>query len=765
MNQRMDIDEALLLLDRLCEDDQDSVNQIYEAVEPVISLPSDISLDTNNNSFNLSEINGIFSGIDEESITDKEDTDTDQGDTDDPDFDAATELDESTDDRELIEETQNDGTVSKVVHEGKKHGTKHKSTRLNTGETRSNERDTAESSCDESQSTEEETTDTNREVDESDIGTTTEDLNDENDTDYEDNERYSRSRKRKRNESDWKKNVRKRKRQSGLEYHDALGRKQRKREVKTKKDCQGKCKFHCSTNITSDERQALFTEFWNLTDTEKYAFYAKTSERLIKERNRSKAEKSRRQYSYRYFFVKGDETVRVCKEFYLSTLDISQRRVEYFHERKAATNEFTDKRGKHTKSKVPTDTKEFIKEHINSFPRMSSHYCRATTRKEYLAADLNMTRMYNLYVEKCTENDIVPVKSHYYRHIFNTEFNIGFHMPKKDRCDLCMEYEAQSSNNKLTRSLQDKYETHKKDKTETKTERDNDRKTNVETEAVICFDLQNVLTCPRANVSSFFYRRKLNVYNLTAHCSLDKKAYNAIWPECTAGRGANEIASALSVILKTVLEDHPSVTSFILWSDSCVPQNRNSIMTLALKTFMKNHTNIQKIEQKYCTPGHSSIQEVDNIHSHLEKGLKVAEVYSPVSLLRVMTNIRPRLSRYIQLTRDQFYNFQNAAAQLKFSTVPYSKVKHLQYSRKKKFHVNFKMCFADAVFTEVSIRGQTTRHKHANVKLPVPKPIPRRPILSKEKKADFQAMLRFMPEQDREFYVAACKIVDVNKET
>ena len=42
-----DIDEALLLLDRLCEDDVDSAYQIYEAVEPVISRPSDILLDTN----------------------------------------------------------------------------------------------------------------------------------------------------------------------------------------------------------------------------------------------------------------------------------------------------------------------------------------------------------------------------------------------------------------------------------------------------------------------------------------------------------------------------------------------------------------------------------------------------------------------------------------------------------------------------------------------------------------------------------------------
>ena len=40
-----------------------------------------------------------------------------------------------------------------------------------------------------------------------------------------------------------------------------------------------------------------------------------------------------------------------------------------------------------------------------------------------------------LYVEKCAENDMVPVKSHIYRNILNTEFIIDFHVQKKYRCE------------------------------------------------------------------------------------------------------------------------------------------------------------------------------------------------------------------------------------------------------------------------------------------------------------------------------------------
>lgn len=77
--------------------------------------------------------------------------------------------------------------------------------------------------------------------------------------------------------------------------------------------------------------------------------------------------------------------------------------------------------------------------------------------------------------------------------------------------------------NTLNEQLQQKYNLHLKNKQETLEERDSDRKLVDDTKAVICFDLQNVLTCPRANISNFFYKRKLNVYNLTAHCATSKK--------------------------------------------------------------------------------------------------------------------------------------------------------------------------------------------------------------------------------------------------
>ena len=113
--------------------------------------------------------------------------------------------------------------------------------------------------------------------------------------------------------------------------------------------------------------------------------------------------------------------------------------------------------------------------------------------------------------------------------------------------------------------LNKKDDAHIQSKVRTKMERDNDRTSE---KAVLCFDLENVSTCPRANISIFFYKRKLNVYNLTAHMSLNKRIYTAIWVEHQTGRCASEIASALLKVLERVLQDVPDLEVITLWSDS-----------------------------------------------------------------------------------------------------------------------------------------------------------------------------------------------------
>ncbi|XP_028418647.1 uncharacterized protein LOC114544116 [Dendronephthya gigantea] len=85
------------------------------------------------------------------------------------------------------------------------------------------------------------------------------------------------TRKRQRNPASWKRNIRKNKRQSGEKYINSRGNEQAARSVKTKKDC-SKCKFKCSSNVTVEDRSAIFNEFWKMSDNEKLHFYGKTTE-------------------------------------------------------------------------------------------------------------------------------------------------------------------------------------------------------------------------------------------------------------------------------------------------------------------------------------------------------------------------------------------------------------------------------------------------------------------------------------------------------
>ena len=88
-----------------------------------------------------------------------------------------------------------------------------------------------------------------------------------------------------------------------------------------------------------------------------------------------------------------------------------------------------------------------------------------------------------------------------------------------------------------------------------------------------------------------------------------------VWNEGQSGRSGNDIASALYTMLGIVANEHPDISEIILWSDSCGPQNRNSITTFAIKCFMASHPQLQSITQKFSESGHGCIHEVDTIHS------------------------------------------------------------------------------------------------------------------------------------------------------
>jgi len=134
-----------------------------------------------------------------------------------------------------------------------------------------------------------------------------------------------------------------------------------------------------------------------------------------------------------------------------------------------------------------------VRKQIMSFPTIEAHYCRRDSKRQYLEPGLSVTRMYELYYNGCKTKNENPVSIQGYRRLFNTEFNLGFHQPRKDHCDVCNSYKNACTIEKS--QLSKKYETHIRNKNLAREQKEADKvKANSEQDLVVaCFDLEQVL--------------------------------------------------------------------------------------------------------------------------------------------------------------------------------------------------------------------------------------------------------------------------------
>ncbi|ESP04103.1 hypothetical protein LOTGIDRAFT_171075 [Lottia gigantea] len=111
-------------------------------------------------------------------------------------------------------------------------------------------------------------------------------------------------------------------------------------------------------------------------------------------------------------------------------------------------------------NKTMPDKVNDVEEYIRSFPKVDSHYCRSSTKRDYLEPTLNIRMMYRLYNESCGDRGMEPVKENVYRKIFNEKFNLGFHKPSKDMCDSCALYDNLKKADGLTKEHQTARDAH-----------------------------------------------------------------------------------------------------------------------------------------------------------------------------------------------------------------------------------------------------------------------------------------------------------------
>lgn len=152
---------------------------------------------------------------------------------------------------------------------------------------------------------------------------------------------------------------------------------------------------------------------------------------------------------------------------------------------------------------------------------MESHYCRKTSSKKYLDSTLSISKLYELYTEKCDAASRTQVSEYVYRNIFCTQYNLDFHHPKKDQCLLCHKYKCtkEQKSPDLTSWQKKDEEQHislHKESQEAKAQ-DKVRANKDRHFMSITLDLQKVLNLPTSRVSLQYYLRKLKMYNATIY--------------------------------------------------------------------------------------------------------------------------------------------------------------------------------------------------------------------------------------------------------
>lgn len=346
------------------------------------------------------------------------------------------------------------------------------------------------------------------------------------------------------------------------------------------------CTKKCTETVGLTLRRRLFKQFWSMgTFSGRCAIITGCVSQMAK---KSMCE-SRRAVTNKYT-IYGQQ---VCKKAFLKTLKIDASRVNLAL-RKQCCDEYTDERGMSSggQNAMSFAQRTAVIDHIESFPKYVSHYCRKVTNAKFLSSDLSLTKMYELY--KTSHEEAISFSS--YQRIFYNNFNLRFKAPKKDTCQRCDRFVVQKSaatGEKLLK-LQRDHNNHleKADFLEKQMNKDLAMAKTDPTIETLTFDIQKTHSLPKLSTNVAYYKRQLNLYNFGIHVGSTNKGIFNVWLEHEASKGTQEVGSSLKKYIATI---KPSVKKLILWSDACGGQNRSIKLILILIHVLQNHLTLESI--------------------------------------------------------------------------------------------------------------------------------------------------------------------------
>lgn len=197
-----------------------------------------------------------------------------------------------------------------------------------------------------------------------------------------------------------------RKRNLGLSYVRKSGSIPEKRCI----PLQNSCRKNCKEKINFSVQKEFFNYYWALGSYNKRLLYMSSliivEDKKTQTLRKNNGNTRNRQHSAYYFIEKEKSRINVCQQCFLKIFGETVSFVKTVQRKKLnGAGVINDQRGqKIPPNKLSEQIIESIIQHINSFPAYESHYTRRDTSKKYLCADLNISKMHQLYLENYRNN-------------------------------------------------------------------------------------------------------------------------------------------------------------------------------------------------------------------------------------------------------------------------------------------------------------------------------------------------------------------------
>ena len=493
----------------------------------------------------------------------------------------------------------------------------------------------------------------------------------------------------------------------GLSYETSGKIKNQKKAREIKPACKETCRMKCSTKISQEQRAQVFKSYWRLGDINIQRQYLVNCMKEIQpmyrciRQNRTRGPRGN---NISYSFPIDGTQIRVCKTFFLNTLDITDRvtRTAMTKQNKVADAVLEeDKRGKHGKHPT-TDPliKNGVRAHIESIPKIESHYTRARTARTYICGSRSLADIHRDYVKECKEQNKPYANYTMFHNIFTTEYNISFFSPKKDQCDDCVMFN--NSQGEAKAKLKEKYDIHQTEKQLSRKEKEQDK---TEGNAIVAvYDLQAVMQLPQGDVSTLYYKSKLNVLNLTVYDIKKNICECFVWNETEGNRGVNEIGTCILNYIQSLCEKNEGDNNIeiIFYSDNCAGQQKNKFM-LALYLYAVTNLPVESITHKFLIKGHTQ-NEGDSAHSLIERQVKRLRkggpIFVPETLVTAIRSARKTGQPFSvrEMQHNDFKNVKCLATQMgpiNVKDLKLSDAKVLKFKKQSPTSVSIKYSYSD----------------------------------------------------------------------